>query len=155
MKKKFRVVKNFKIVKRSCSLNRYYRVIIQLIINSLLKEQLLQSTSIPIKFCGALSVAPSITARYNNITPIVMTTELFTLCTTSSAGPGRNSWIHVTHCYCRLPCYACFVCNSNRLKKLVCPAYALRLLISLCHLPWIEKIAIATTPMSMGSSNQP
>ena len=26
MKKKFRVVKNFKIVKRSCSLNRYYRV---------------------------------------------------------------------------------------------------------------------------------
>ena len=28
MKKKFRVVKNFKIVKQSCSLNRYYRVII-------------------------------------------------------------------------------------------------------------------------------
>ena len=27
MKKKFRVVKNFKIVKRSCSLNRYYRVV--------------------------------------------------------------------------------------------------------------------------------
>ena len=27
MKKKFRVVKNFKIVKRSCSLNRYYRVL--------------------------------------------------------------------------------------------------------------------------------
>ena len=26
MKKMFRVVKNFKIVKRSCSLNRYYRV---------------------------------------------------------------------------------------------------------------------------------
>ena len=26
MKKKFRVVKNFKIVKQSCSLNRYYRV---------------------------------------------------------------------------------------------------------------------------------
>ena len=27
MKKNFKVVKNFKIVKRSCSLNRYYRVI--------------------------------------------------------------------------------------------------------------------------------
>ena len=27
MKKKFRVVKNFKIVKQSCSLNRYYRVL--------------------------------------------------------------------------------------------------------------------------------
>ena len=27
MKKKIRVVKNFKIVKRSCSLNRYYRVV--------------------------------------------------------------------------------------------------------------------------------
>ena len=27
MKKKFRLVKNFKIVKRSCSINRYYRVI--------------------------------------------------------------------------------------------------------------------------------
>jgi hypothetical protein len=26
MKKKYRVEKNFKIVKRSCSLNRYYRV---------------------------------------------------------------------------------------------------------------------------------
>ena len=26
MKKKYRVGKNFKIVKRSCSLNRYYRV---------------------------------------------------------------------------------------------------------------------------------
>ena len=26
MKKKFRVVKNFKIVKRSCSLDKYYRV---------------------------------------------------------------------------------------------------------------------------------
>ena len=26
MKKKFRVVKNFKIIKRSCSLNKYYRV---------------------------------------------------------------------------------------------------------------------------------
>ena len=27
MKKGFRVVKNFKIVQRSCSLNRYYRVV--------------------------------------------------------------------------------------------------------------------------------
>ena len=33
----------------------------------LLKEQLLRSTSIPNKFCGALAVAPSITATYNTV----------------------------------------------------------------------------------------
>ena len=36
MKKKFRVVKNFKIVKRSCSLNRYYRVL-EIVLNFIQK----------------------------------------------------------------------------------------------------------------------
>ena len=39
MKKEFRVVKNFKIVKRPCFLNRYYRVIGEAFLKKILAKQ--------------------------------------------------------------------------------------------------------------------
>ena len=40
MKKTIRVVKTFKIVKRSCSLNRYYRVVMHIEVNCVLKGEM-------------------------------------------------------------------------------------------------------------------